>query len=191
MSNIICSIRGTSGSGKSTIAFTILNNFPHEKVLDSAGKVLGYKVDANLNHPIYLVGKYETKCGGCDAINEQQTAADRAVGFWKEGGHVLMEGLLASAAGPKGAVTKTIQETGKACFAILTTPVETCIERVKARRLARGDERPLNEKNTRDKWTQTMSTAKALDKLGYDVRAIDHTNAYEEVMAIFKGAERG
>ena len=101
-----------------------------------------------------------------------------------------MEGLLASAAGPAGAVTMTIQETGAACYAILDTPLETCIERVKARRAARGDERPFNPKNTQDKWTQTMSTAKALHKLGYDVRAIDHTKAYDDVMEIFRSAER-
>ena len=101
-----------------------------------------------------------------------------------------MEGLLASAAGPAGAVTKTIQETGDAVFAIMDTPMEVCLERVQARRTARGDERPFNPKNTKDKWVQTMSTAKALHKLGYDVRAIDHTNAFEDVMEIFRSAER-
>ena len=100
-----------------------------------------------------------------------------------------MEGLLASAAGHGGAVTIAIHETGAAKFAILDTPLETCIARVKARREARGDERPFNPKNTNDKWTQTMSTAKTLHKLGYDVRPIDHTKAYEDVFAIFKEAE--
>ena len=74
-------------------------------------------------------------------------------------------------------------------FAILDTPVETCLERVRQRRLARGDERPLNEKNTRDKWTQTMQTAKTLAREGYDVRAVDHTQAYRDVMDIFRSEE--
>lgn len=186
---MIINIRGTSGSGKSTVAFTMLDKFPFEKITNKEGKVMGYKVDAGLNKPVYLVGKYETKCGGCDTIATQQEAADRAVYFHELGGHVLMEGLLASAAGPKGAVTKTLEETRAACFAILDTPLDVCLERVKQRRLARGDERPLNETNTREKWKQTMQTAKALKELGYDVRAIDHTRAYEDVMDIFRSEE--
>lgn len=186
---MIINIRGTSGSGKSTVAFTLLKNFPHEKVLDDAGKILGYKVDAGLSKPVFIVGKYETKCGGCDTIPTQQEAADRAVRFHNEGGHALMEGLLASAAGPKGAVTATISNTNAAVFAILDTPIDVCLERVRQRRLARGDERPLNETNTRDKWQQTRQTAKAMFELGYDVRSIDYTHAYEDVMNILRESE--
>lgn len=191
MSKKIVSLRGTSGSGKSTVAFKMFEAFSRDEILDSTGKVQGYRVDASkagLKYPIYVLGKYTTQCGGCDQIPTQQEAADRAI-HYHQTGHVLMEGLLASAAGPAGAVTKTIQETGGAVFAIMDTPVDVCLDRVRARRAARGDERPFNEKNTRDKWTQTMSTAKALHKLGYDVRAIDHTQAFEDVLAIFKEAE--
>ena len=191
MSKKIVSLRGTSGSGKSTVAFKIFEKYPRQEIVGADGKIQGYKVDARpeVKHPIYILGKYTTACGGCDQIPTQQEAADRAVHYHRDG-HVLMEGLLASAAGPAGAVTMTIQDTGEAVFAILDTPVDLCIERVKARRLARGDERPLNEKNTRDKWQQTRSTASALFKLGYDVRPIDHTKAFEDVMDIFVGAER-
>lgn len=185
---MIVNLRGTSGSGKSTVAFTLLK-LPHEKITNKEGKVMGYKVDAGLSRPVYIVGKYETKCGGCDAIATQQEAADRALYFHDLGGHVLLEGLLASAAGPKGALTAVIQSTGRAAFAILDTPVETCLDRVRARRLARGDERPLNETNTRAKHHQTMQTAKTLAGLGYDVRPIDHTRAFEDVMDIFRSAE--
>lgn len=191
--NIIANLRGTSGSGKSSVAFAMFKNFPREEIVDNAGKIKGYVVDAKsygVETPIYVLGKYTTQCGGADQIPSQQEAADRAV-HYHQYGHVFVEGLLASAAGPAGALTKTIYETGAARFLILDTPVDVCIERVKARRLARGDEREFNPKNTKDKWTQTMSTAKALDKLGYDVRAIDHTNAFEEVMDIFREAERG
>lgn len=192
MKHKIVSLRGTSGSGKSTVAFTLLKNHPYEEIIGGDNKVKGYVVDAStsgVQAPITLIGPYKTVCGGCDGVPTQQEAADRAVHYYQKG-HVLMEGLLASAAGPKGAVTATIHETGNAVFAILDTPCEVCIERVKSRRAARGDDREFNPKNTKDKWTQTMSTAKALHTLGYDVRAIDHTKAYEDVMNIFREAER-
>ncbi len=195
MKTKIVNLRGTSGSGKSTVAFTLLKNFPHEKLTHKEdGKVRGYRVDASsagLKAPVYLIGRYETACGGLDNVPTQAIAAELSVKAHTSGGHVLCEGLLCSAAGPKGALTIGLQETGNAVFAVLDTPVEVCLDRVRARRLARGDERPLNEKNTRDKWTQTHSTAKALRAAGgYDVRDIDHTNAYEEVLNIFREAER-
>jgi len=193
MKHKIVSLRGTSGSGKSTVAFTLLKNHPYEEIIGVDNKVKGCIIDASasgVKATITLIGPYKTVCGGCDGVPTQQEAADRAVHYHQKG-HVLMEGLLASAAGPKGAVTATIHETGDAVFAIMDTPVDVCIERVKARRAARGDEREFNPKNTKDKWVQTMSTAKALHTLGYDVRAIDHNNAYEEVMNIFREAERG
>ena len=190
MSKKIVSLRGTSGSGKTTVAFTFLKNYEYEEIVNDKGKTVGYKISVpDLKNPIYLIGPYKTACSGCDQIPTQQEAADRAV-HYHQSGHVLMEGLLASAAGPAGAVTKTIQETGEAVFAIMDTPVELCLERVQARRTARGDERPFNPKNTKDKHTQTMSTAKALHTLGYDVRPIDHTQAFEDVMEIFRSAER-
>lgn len=191
MSKKIVSLRGTSGSGKSTVAFTMLKNFPSDKIVGEGNKTLGYKLDASsygVSNPIYILGKYETACGGCDGIPTQQMAADRAIEFNKDG-HVLMEGLLASAAGPAGCMTISIQATGNAVFAILDTPVDVCIERVKQRRSARGDDRPFNPANTQAKHNQTMRAAKNLHQLGYDVRAIDHTNAYEQVMSIFKEAE--
>lgn len=193
MKTVICNLRGTSGSGKSTVAFTLLKNYPNEELKGSDGKVKGYRVDASeagVKAPIYIIGRYTTACGGLDTVPTQLDAAERCVKAWQSGGHVLAEGLLASAAGPKGALTAGIQETGAAVFAILDTPFELCVERVLGRRAARGDERPFNPKNTNDKYTQTHSTAKALRAAGgYDVRDIRHTHAFKDVLAIFQDAE--
>jgi len=186
---MIINVRGTSGSGKSTVAFTMIKTLPHVEFKNSAGKIMGYEVDAGLSRKVFIVGSYHTKCGGLDGVPTQQEAADRALWAHESGRHVFMEGLLCSAAGPKGALTIALQGTGQAVFGILDTPIEVCLDRVRARRLARGDERPLNETNTRAKYQQTMSTAKTLAGLGYDVRPIDHTRAFEDVMDIFRSAE--
>ena len=191
--NVIVNIRGTSGSGKSTIAFEFLKRFPHEELTGKDGKIKGYRLDtssAGLEYDLFILGKYTTVCGGLDGCPTQAEAGELATKAHALGGHVLAEGLLASAAGPAGALTIAIQNTGCARFLILDTPLETCLDRVRARRAARGDERPFNEKNTRDKYTQTHSTAKTLSNLGYDVRYIDHTRAFEDVMNIFLEAER-
>ena len=191
--NVIVNIRGTSGSGKSTIAFEFLKRFPHEELTGKDGKIKGYRLNtssAGLEYDIFILGKYTTVCGGLDACPTQAEAGELATKAHALGGHVLAEGLLASAAGPKGALTEAIHQTGSAVFAILDTPLQVCLDRVRSRRLAKGNEKPFNEKNTRDKYTQTHSTAKTLKKLGYDVRPIDHTKAFDDVMAIFQEAEK-
>ena len=186
---MIISLRGTSGSGKSTIVFTMLKQFPHREIKNGKGKIMGYEIDAGLDKSIYALGSYHTACGGCDGIGTQQEAADRAIYFHECGGHVIMEGLLMSAGGPTAAVTATLHETGEDVYAILDTPLSVCLDRVRARRLARGDERPLNTANTEMKWKQTMQTAKTLAGLGYDVRVVDHGRAFEDVMDILRSAQ--
>lgn len=185
----IMTLRGTSGSGKSTVAFTLLKKFPHEKILDEKGKILGYRVDAGLKKPIYLVGKYETACGGTDAINTQKESADRAIRWHEAGGHVIMEGLLLSGGGPKAEVTVRTTATGDYVHAFLDTPLETCLDRVRARRAAAGNDKPLNTANTEMKWGQCVSTYKTLKKEGYNVALIDHSDAYNNVMEILRASE--
>lgn len=185
---MILTIRGTSGSGKSTIAFTLLKNFPFDKVLDDKGKILGYRVDAGLKKPIYLVGKYETACGGTDAISTQKESCDRALRWAEAGGHVILEGLLLSGGGPKAEVTARVTETGDYCHCFLDTPVEICLDRVRARRAAKGNDKPLNTANTEMKFDQCISTYKTLRAEGYKVALIDHTRAYNQVMEILGAA---
>jgi hypothetical protein len=143
-----------------------------------------------LKKPVYVVGPYHTQCGGCDGVPTQQEAADRAVAYHEQGGHVILEGLLMSGAGPKGAVTATLEKTKDYCHCFLDTPLETCIERIKQRRIARGDERELNTKNTELKFYQVVSTYKSLKKDGYNVALLDHNEAYETVLHILKEADK-
>jgi len=185
---MIITIRGTSGSGKSHVAFTLLKNFLSEKILDEQKKILGYRVFAGLKKPIHLVGKYETACGGTDGIHRQKESADRAI-RWGADGHVILEGLLLSGGGPKAEVTARITETGDYCHAFLDTPIEVCIERVKARRLAAGNEKPLNTTNTEMKWGQCVSTYKTLKREGYRVALIDYEHAYDQIMEILRDSE--
>lgn len=184
----IVNIRGTSGSGKSTVARAFLDNYPRQELKDADGKIKGYRVDLTsegLNNPLFILGRYTTACGGLDTINTQQEAADLAVKAWSSGGHVLMEGLLTSAAGPKGAVPITLKPTGSAIYAVLDTPLDTCLERVMKRREARGDTRPFNPTNTEAKYSQVFSAATLLHNDGDKVITLDHQNAFKQVLNIY------
>jgi GTPase SAR1 family protein len=71
---VIINIRGTSGSGKSTLVKRYLDEHNHEPVLGQLGpwkkaKVIGYRCTAWTGLPVYIIGRYETQCGGCDSMS--------------------------------------------------------------------------------------------------------------------------
>ena len=193
--NIVVNIRGTSGSGKTTVVRKFLE-LPHRVLTrpkptqrnPNKQEVMGYEVDASsvgVTKPVYVIGSYENVCGGCDTIPTQQEAADRAVAAWGSGGHVLMEGLLASAAGMAGAVTMTLPKD-HTVYGIMDTPLQTCVDRVMARRAARGETKPFNPANTEMKYQQTFSTAKSLYDNGYNVKTINGVSGFQDVVDILK-----
>lgn len=192
MANLIINIRGTSGSGKTTVAREFMRRFDHLNLEGSDGKVRGVRVDVPMfNHPLYLIGKYDNACGGMDSITTQEEAAQRVVKAFKAGGHVICEGLLASSVGPNATFPRIIYEGsgGRVKFVTLDTPLETCLERVQARRNERGDQRPFNPKNTIDKYNQVRRAYELMEEGGRDIRWIDHKDPFTAVYNLFAEAE--
>lgn len=190
MKHIILRIAGTFGSGKTT-AMRGFFNYPHT-VLMSGKKIAGYKVDASsagINQPIFVVGKYDNTCGGTDAIKTQAEIAEKILKAHPLG-HVLYEGALVSASGLAGQVTQAIHPTGCDAYVFLDTPQDLCVERVKGRRLAAGNEKEFDPKNLIDKFESVVNCYKNLRKEGtYDVRLIDHTNPHPQLVEIIKEYE--
>ena len=60
----VVSIRGTHGSGKSTIVKKILEKYPHTPNLSARGKPLSYTVKLSRVKTLCVVGPYVTACGG-------------------------------------------------------------------------------------------------------------------------------
>ena len=188
----IVNIRGTSGSGKSTIARTFLSHLPHVPVKDAAGKVKGYKVDASaagLNQPLFIVGRYESACGGGDTLRDEAEAVELCSSA-QPLGHVLLERMLTSGSGPKGLYASSFLGSGNITYAILDTPLDVCLTRVMDRRAERGEVKPFNPQNTISKHGQTHRAAELLTQAGEDVRLVDHTDAFKAVLAIYKEAEQ-
>jgi len=185
---MILKIHGTSGSGKSTIAWTFLKTFTVDMLTNEVGKVEAYRVQPpDFNQPIYILGKYTTQCGGCDTLNadEQIELLHRYAPL----GHVIYEGLLASEY--YGRLGEASAQYGDDhVFAFLDTPIETCIERVKARRLAAGNTKPLNEDNTRGRIKKIDALKRKLKTVfGRKVVDLDHTIAYDQCYALLEDAD--
>ena len=182
---MIVSLRGCSGAGKSTVATTIMAQYPTETIYTEQGKIEGYKVDIGKQFPLYIAGKYDTPCGGCDSIKTLQEVVDRVKKYYNAGGNVLFESLLAS--GGYGTVGKLSEEIPDYIFATLDTPLDVCLERVKQRRAAKGNFEPLDPTNTKSKFDSTRNVMKRMlaDPTKKAVW-IDHTDAVNQVLELFK-----
>ena len=191
MKHIILRVAGTFGSGKTTAVREFLNGYPCETLMRGI-KIAGYRLDlseAGIKIPLFVIGKYDNTCGGTDAISTQAEIADRIMKAHPLG-HVLYEGALVSASGLAGQVTQAIHGTGCDVYAFLDTPQDLCIERVKGRRLAAGNEKEFDPKNLVDKFESVANCYKNLRKEGsYDVRLIDHRKIHPALLEIIREYE--
>lgn len=137
---MIIQIRGTSGSGKSTVMRKVMEHFTLQPVhRPPRKKPLYYKDD---NHHLVVVGHYESPCGGGDTIGSARQVAEliQELVLWK---HVLAEGLLLSED------VKWTEKMRDVRVVFLHVGVEQCLANIRKRRAATGNEKELNEKNTR------------------------------------------
>jgi thymidylate kinase len=181
---VIIKIHGTSGSGKTTIIRELMK-ISDPPVTDFVNMTTG-KVEGHLLHlpgvlkPVVVLGPYgKAHCGGLDAVSgtDNHVVLLRRYVVW---GHVLYEGLLGSEC--YGAMGVASEQYGdEHVFAFLDTPIETCIQRVKDRRAEKGNLKPLNEDNTRDRVKKIAALEAKLKRMGKMVVSIPHGTASETV----------
>lgn len=187
---MIINIRGTHGSGKSTLVRSLINRYKGVPLDPVKGKPAGYRLIVPwLTRGLYVVGSYETACGGCDGIQPYALIWPR-VEDYAALGHVLFEGALVSSS--YGNIGRASEKYGDAfVFAFMNTPLKTCLGWIAARRAARGVEKPLNPANTVHKYESIMSSIpKIRDEFGRRVVVIDHRKAVPQVLGLLLKAER-
>ena len=184
----VINIRGTSGSGKSTLIRQYLAAHGNGvKVTVPNGKkslTIGYATEDR--PPTFVVGRYETDCGGCDTIKTQDEICHRVRKFARSG-HVLFEGLLVSHIYGRYrdlAIEHTRDRGGPFHFAFLDTPLELCIERVTQRRLSKGNTKPLDPTNTIQKWHDSRRVFEKCKADGLSVHWLSHENALNGLEAL-------
>lgn len=183
----IVNIRGTSGSGKTTLVRALWDSA--ERVTPDHATMNGGTAKAPQNYLLsrvegmrdpflWVLGKYETACGGCDTIKTQDDICQR-VRFFHSMGPVLFEGLLISHLFSR--YRDLAHELGGIRFLFLDTPEEVCVERVKQRREERARRlgkpaKPLNETNTRQKWHDMRRVFEKMEVAGLHPEWIDGQN---------------
>lgn len=192
---MVCNVRGTSGSGKTTLVRDIMALGQVLPLGDNPKKPVAYQLSIPSYSPIFVLGSYENVCGGMDGVKTQEEICDRIRQFAPLG-HVLVEGLLMSTLFSKyvSLDRELLAQGVPTIWAFLDTPLDVCLDRVRARREARGTVTPLNTKNTTDKWHLmrhiynkcTLPDVKDWKKISYppavlDARWVDYTKAAETV----------
>ena len=170
--------RGTSGSGKSTLMFNFLRNpeFGFKEVTSkSTGAILGYQSDKIFT---FVVGKYTTPAGGCDAVKAFEIVVKRSFKYLNAGYNVMAEGLLMS--GTNSVLSNVSKEFP--CYAfLLSTPLQECLARVKQRRANRGEYKEMNPRNTEQKFLSVLSSTKSAAPLLTGVKICSNEQAFHDV----------
>lgn len=186
---MIISIRGTHGSGKSTVMTTILKKYENEpESIGKKGRPDNYKVTIPfLDRPVFIIGSYATACGGCDGIQPYSEIWPR-IARLAELGHVIFEGALVSSS--YGNIGRASEVYGDDfIFAFMDTPVDECIRRIQLRRAAKGNEKPLDPRNTISKYNNVArSIIKIRDHYKRPVIMLDHHKPVSQVLGILNHA---
>jgi hypothetical protein len=133
--------------------------------------------------PLWVVGHYETSCGGGDTIPSIQMVYDQVVENAEKGFDVIYEGLIIQSD------VKRCIETAKRfpllCIA-LNTSLDDCKAGIQARRDARGDTRPISMDNTIAKAKSLPSQQRRLLAGGVDFRFLNREEALRTVLESLK-----
>ncbi len=170
---MLVSIRGTNGSGKTTIVRAFLDQFKGVPIYGVLGprSPESYALNVKgIQRPLYVLGSYHTISGGLDQVQPY----DLILGLiekYAAKGHVVFEGVIVSSS--YGRVRRLLEKWGQeAVMAFLTTSLEDCLKNVQKRRNARDDVREFNPKNTTSKYNQILKSRTTIAEAG-KLRGVD------------------
>lgn len=184
---MIINPRGTSGSGKSHFARQLIALYTPGGVQsfhkEGRKQPYYYRYDrlGGPSSPLFVLGHYETACGGCDTINGYDEMFALARKCAAEG-DVLMEGLLLSAEANRSiALGREFGDDFQVL--LLDTPLGQCIANIQARRAGRGNDKPVNPKNTESKYKGVKSVCRRLVESGVRVYEGDFDTCFARARA--------
>lgn len=197
-------LRGTHGSGKSHLVHTLLRRYGNRPILGE-GTRSGYTPKRKglpggasreiLGHHAHrlglaVVGPYTKVCGGCDAVRTQDEVCRRVRLFSQEYPRVMLEGILV--AHTYSRYLALARELGDYTFLFLDTPLGVCIARVKARRLERGNMKPLDPKNVVRDHERVHNVLPGLFRgAGLRVVILDWQDATGQALEVIRNGSQG
>lgn len=130
---MIVNIRGTNGSGKSTIVKTFLQRKPHTEIFGALGprRPEAYKVRLP-GKWLYAIGPYHSATGGVDALGLGAAELVALLEKYRKLGHVIFEGVVISTY--FGAVGEwLLKHKDEVRVVFLGTPLDVCLNSISSR----------------------------------------------------------
>ena len=189
---MLISLRGTNGSGKSTVIRAL---FAESSKPKPKFGILGARLPEayeltlpKIKKPVYVLGPYTTACGGCDRLIPFDIIPP-LITKYAEKGHVIFEGVIvASIYGQIGTLLEQFKKD--AVFLFLDTTLEECISRVKSRREDRIDLREFNPTNLTTKYRATQRVRERVLADGkMRVEAASSTDAHKAIIKLLQEAK--
>lgn len=188
---MLLSLRGTNGSGKSTVIRAFFAEYKHKPIYGVLGPRLAEANQvtvAKCAKPVFVLGPYQVVTGGCDRIIPFDLIPE-LINKYAARGHVIFEGVIvASIYGQIGTLMEKYKQ--EAVMLFLDTPLETCIERVQSRRNERSDGRTFDPSNLAQKYKacQRVKERAQKDKIMRVVEA-SSTEAHIVMAKLLRGAK--
>ena len=186
---LIINLRGTHGSGKSTIVKHLIELYNGVTTTASLNpesrkpKPEGHQMETPYGL-LTAVGPYHTACGGCDGI-QPYARIWPLVEKYAALGHVIFEGALVSSS--YGEIGRSSEKFGRQfVFAILDTPVDVCLARIVARRKERGVDKPFNEDNTKNKFKNILRSLETMQANGRRVVHLNYLDPIPQILELFQ-----
>jgi hypothetical protein len=183
----VINIRGTYGSGKTTLARFVMDNYPNQQPQYIAGRKrpLYYTHDHPTGgNPLAVIGSYETVCGGCDTITEVALIFDTVDYLQANGYDVLYESLLMTADVGR---TAGWAEKWNLHIIYLDVPTQVCIDSVNSRRRAKDPTaKDVDTKNLLAKIQGCRSSSKSLTARGVACEWLDRAAAFHRVLELLE-----
>lgn len=190
---IAINIRGTGGSGKSTLVKRVLELYPNHANITEKGRKRAMATchwfapgdgAPAVRSGLFVPGHYETACGGCDTVKTVDKVYEMVrAATLGDGNNAVYEGIMVM-----DDVTRAVtfdQELkklkSKLVVVSLTTSIEECLEGIRARKEARGDPKPLNEKNTRERMKRQVNSLHRLKQAGVELRKLSRDDAFIQI----------
>jgi hypothetical protein len=179
---MIINLRGTNGSGKSTVVTRIMEIYGVSVpiFIDGRKRPLGYVVSprGSLGQYapfLYVPGHYEIACGGCDTLKTVDQVYELVYQARERGQHVMYEGIMVSDDVRRAVELSKIAELH---VILLTTPIAYCLAAITARRTAKGKFEPLDPKNTINREKSHRKHMGRLQDAGVKVHRLDREGAF-------------
>jgi predicted kinase len=196
---MIINIRGTGGSGKSTVVRRVMEHYPYKTPIYIEGRrqpfyYLLMRTVAGIPHCLTVPGHYETPTGGCDTIQKIDDVYSiingAALATTYQGllatHSVIFEGIISQDDVKRAVDLKDRVGAENFLVIVLTTPLDECLKGIQMRRDARGDERPLNPKNTENRSKRVKQIALRLKDAGVKVEYHDRESAYRRCIEVLE-----